>query len=193
MSEQQTQKRAYNKGATNSNKAKELQRQLEIIEDKIKIQELESRKITHQRDKLEEALLKEKQNSTALARDLNKCKKDLKKSKVKINTQNNQDKKIEDLEKKLERASKWCDCMEQEMDQFYLYAEYIGENWSSRKTSDVDLGRVVHDLTVCVRSSIISLDPLNKCGTDIPYNEPAWLSQRRAKRSLAKVQEKVKR
>ena len=100
--------------------------------------------------------------------------------KSKITTQN-QDKKIEDLEKKLKRGSKWCDCMEQEMDQFYLYAEYIGENWSSRKTSDVDLGRVVYDLTVCARSSMFSLDQLNKCGTDITYNEPAWLSERRAK------------
>ena len=85
-----------------------------------------------------------------MGRDLNKCKNELRKNKVeqnklqkrfkdldqmksKINTQNNQDKKIEDLEKKLERSSKWCDCMEQEMDQFYLYAEYIRENWSSRK------------------------------------------------------------
>ena len=105
--------------------------------------------------------------------------------KSKINTQNNQDKKIEDLEKKLERSSKWYDCMEQEMDQFYLYAEYIGENWSSRKTSDFDLGCVVHDLAVCVRHSMFSLDPL-KCGTDMAYNEPSWLSERRAKRSLAK-------
>ena len=79
---------------------------MDIINEKIKTKELESSKIILQRDKLEEALLKEKQNSTALARDLNKCKKNLKKNKVKINTQNNQDKKIEDLEKELECASK---------------------------------------------------------------------------------------
>ena len=148
------------------------------MNDKIKAQELESTKIILQRDTLEKTLLKEKQKTTALSRDLKNCKNELKKSKV---TTQNQDKKIEDLEKKLKRGSKWCDCMEQEMDQFYLYAEYIGENWSSRKTSDVDLGRVVYDLTVCARSSMFSLDQLNKCGTDITYNEPAWLSERRAK------------
>ena len=108
------------------------------------------------------------------------------------NTQITQDKTIKDLEEKFARASKWCDCIEQEMDQFYLYAEYIGENWSSRKTSEFDLGRVVYDLTKCVRNTIFSLDPLNKCGTDIDYNEPAWLSEKRAKRSLAIVKEKSK-
>ena len=114
-------------------------------------------------------------------------------------TQINQDKTIEDLKKKIKdlekkstRASLLCDCLEQEMDQFYMYAEYIGENWSSRKQSEVDLGRVVYDLTKCVNSTICSLNPLNKCGGDFDYNEPAWLSERRARRSLAKVKEKAK-
>ena len=59
------------------------------------------------------------------------------------------------------------------------------------KTSNFDLGCVVHDLTVCVRHAMFSLDPL-KCGTDMAYNEPSWLSERRAKRSLATVEEKLK-
>ena len=59
------------------------------------------------------------------------------------------EKTIKDLEKKSTRASMLCDCLEQEMDDFYLYAEYIGENWSSRKNSEFDLGRVVYDLTQC--------------------------------------------
>ena len=36
------------------------------------------------------------------------------------------------------------------------------------------------------------LDPLDKCGGDFDYDEPAWLTERRATRSLAKVKEKAK-
>ena len=76
---------AYNNRVTNSDKSKELQRQLDIIEDKIKTQELENNKIIQQRDRLEKTLSKEKQKTAALGRDLNNCKNELKKNKVEQN------------------------------------------------------------------------------------------------------------
>ena len=155
--------------------------------------------IVTRNNKLSEALAKEKQKSSTLGRDLRMCKEDLQKSMAANNTNINQaemienlKKKIKDLEEKFTRASLLCDCLEQEMDQFYMYAEYIGENWSSRKQSGSSLGRVVYDLTKCVNNTICMLDPLDKCGGDFDYHEPAWLSEKRATRSLAKVKEKAK-
>ena len=55
---------------------------------------------------------------------------------------NDQNEKIKDLKEKVDRTSQLCDCMEQEMDEFFLFAEYIEENWSTRKNSKFDLGCV---------------------------------------------------
>ena len=196
-------KRSYNSGAANVAKdlkrqldtmnekmkkqehganilAKDLKEQLDIMDKNMKTQETKNREIILQNDKLSETLAKEKQKSTALGRELRKCKEDLKRTMATSSTQITQDETIKELEKTIKylekkstRASMLCDCLEQEMDQFYMYAEYIGENWSSRKESEFDLGRVVYDLTKCVNSSICSLDSLNKCGGDFDYNEPA--------------------
>ena len=169
--------------------AKDLKKQLDIMEKNMKTLETKNKEIVLQNNKLSETLAMEKQKSNALARELKICKEDLQKSRA---TNNTQKKKIKDLEEKFTRASLLCDCLEQEMDQFYMYAEYIGENWSSRKQSGSSLGRVVYDLTKCVNNTICMLDPLDKCGGDFDYHEPAWLTERRATRSLAKVKEKAK-
>ena len=73
---------AYNNRVTNSDKSKELQRQLDIIEDKIKTQELENNRIIQQRDGLEKTLFKEKQKTAALDKDLKNCKEYLQKYNV---------------------------------------------------------------------------------------------------------------
>ena len=59
--------RAYNNRVTiTENNSKELQKQLDIMDDKIKAQELESSKIILQRDALDKTLLKEKQKNSCL-------------------------------------------------------------------------------------------------------------------------------
>merc|ERR1712215_49894 len=135
------------------------------MDKNMKTQEMKNREIVIKNNKLSEALAKEKQKSSALGRDLKMCEEDLQKSMAASNTNINQAetienlmKKIKGLEEKFTRASLLCDCLEQEMDQFYMYAEYIGENWSSRKESESSLGRVVYDLTKCVNSTFCRLD-----------------------------------
>merc|ERR1712215_62433 len=137
-----------------NNLAKDLKKQLDIMDRNMKTQETKNREIVIQNNKLSETLAMEKQKSTALGRELKMCKEDLQKSMAASTTHINQDETIEDLkktiknlEKKSTCASMLCDCLEQEMDQFYMYAEYIGENWSSRNQSESDLGRVVYDMT----------------------------------------------
>ena len=60
--------------------AKELKKQLDIIENKFKAQELENSKIIRQKQELEKSLAKEQHNSAALGSKLDKCLKDLKSS-----------------------------------------------------------------------------------------------------------------
>ena len=60
--------------------AKELKKQLDIMENKFKAQELENSKIIRQKEELEKSLAKEQQNSAALGSTLDKCLNDLKSS-----------------------------------------------------------------------------------------------------------------
>ena len=51
--------------------------------------------------------------------------KELDEMKDKVTKYNDQNEEIEDLKRKVKLTAQWCDCMEQEMDQFFLFAEYI--------------------------------------------------------------------
>ena len=124
--------------------ARDLKRQLDIMDKNMRSQEARNRDITRQNSKLNENLAKEKQNSSALGRELQLCKKDLQKNIATSKTQTNQDQIIQDLkteikdqENKSKQASLLCDCLQQEINDFYIYAEYIGENWSSRKIQNL--------------------------------------------------------
>ena len=60
--------------------AKELKKQLDIIENKFKAQELKNFKIIRQKQELEKSLAKEQHNSAALGSNLDQCLKNLKSS-----------------------------------------------------------------------------------------------------------------
>ena len=61
---------AFNSRVTKSDKSKELQKELDIIENKIRAQELENNKITQQKNNLNKMLSQEKKKTELLEKDL---------------------------------------------------------------------------------------------------------------------------
>ena len=72
----------------------------------------------------------------------------------------------------MDLTSQWCDNIECELDQLFLFAEHISKNWGQMITGDWDTGRVIHELSICVRNSMFMLDP-EKMGTFMEYIEPS--------------------
>ena len=86
---------------------------------------------------------------------------------------NNPSQELLDLRHKLGLTSSWCDNVEREIDQLFLFAEQISENMNQH--GGEDLGLLIHQMSQKARQSMFRLDP--KMSTTVDYERPVWLSK----------------
>ena len=170
-------KAAYNNSINKSeNKSKEIQKQLDIANNKLRAQESANSRLEQQRKDLDKALSQEKQRTAALDKELRdsrdesnkanvkmvklqKLFKDLDGKQSKVTESDEQAKKIQGLTNNLECAMKWCRALDQHVQDFFLFSAHIAENWHERKVEDLDLVEVASDLCDCVKHAMGMIRP----------------------------------
>ena len=75
--------------------------------------------------------------------DLKDLVKELDNMKAKIDEYNNPSEELLELRNKVDRTTRWCDNIESEIDQLFLFAEHISENWSLNQQGEEDIGRTI--------------------------------------------------
>ena len=120
--------------------------------------------------------------------ELNNLIKDLGGMKSKLVEYNNPSEELLDLRNKLARTSGWCDNLELEIDQLFLFAEHISENMNQH--GGEDLGLLIHQMSLCARQAMFMLQP--KMGTTMDYQRPEWLTKKLALKSMQNAEDKLK-
>ena len=176
--------------------------------NQLKAQETKLGKVDQERSKLKNTLDHQKVAATKQLKDLNECRNKLKvyeKKETELNRlinelgaiesnmvdYNNQSQELLDLKHKLALTSTWCDNVEREMDELFLFAEQISENIQH---GGEDLGLLIHKMSQKARESYFRLDPLSdkKMGKTIVYERPRWLTNKLTQKSLESAEEKLK-
>ena len=154
----------------------EIQKELDIANNKVRAQESANSRLEQQRKDLNKALSQEKQRTAALDKELRDSKYESNKVNVemaklqklvkypdgrqsKIKESNEQTKKIQGLRDNLECAMKWCGALDQHVQDFFLFSAHIAENWNERRVEDLDLAKVASDLCDCVIYAMGMLRP----------------------------------
>ena len=107
--------------------AKDLKKQLDIIENKFKAQELENSKIIRQKQELEKLLAKEQNNSAALGSKLDQCLINLKSSTEREHSMHERFKRLELMQTQLVNKVKLCES---------LYGPGSEDEYSSQSEND---------------------------------------------------------
>ena len=165
---------------------------MDIIEDKIRAQELENTKINKQKNNLNKTLSQEKQKTALLEKDLQDCKQEIQKyfvdlaelnkavkelEDIKIKITQDHSKEIEKLRGKSECAIKWCGALDQHVQDFFLFSAHIAENWKERNVENLNLAKVASDLCDFVKYTTGLFKP-GVMGTMRDFKQPAWLTKR---------------
>ena len=162
-------------------------------ENKLQAQEIKNVKMDQERSELRQALTQQREAATSMVEELKECKeklsgyenkitelnnlvKELDSMKAKLAEYNSPSEELLDLRNKLDRTSSWCDNIELEINQLFLFAEHISKNWSLNQQGDEDIGLVIHQLSLCARNAMFMLQP--KMGTAVDYQQPTWLTKR---------------
>ena len=78
---------------------------------------------------------------------------------------------------------KWCGAIDQHIQDFFLFSAHTAENWKVKEVEELNLAKVASDLSDCVKYTISMFRP-DKMGPICDFKQPAWLTERRAKKSL---------
>ena len=126
---------------------------------------------------------KEKLNSYEIEiTDLKDLVKELDNMKAKIDEYKNPSEELLELRNKVDNTTRWCNNIEGIFDQLFLFAEHISENWNLNQQGDEDIGRTIHQLSLCARNAMFMLQP--RMATFVDYQQPAWLTEKIALKSL---------
>ena len=78
---------------------------------------------------------------------------------------------------------KWCGAINLHIQDFFLFSAHIAENWKVKEVEELNLAKVASDLSDCVKYTMSLFRP-DKMGPTRDFKQPAWLTERRAKKSL---------
>ena len=182
-----------------------LQHLLKETENKLKAQEIKNVKMDQERSELKQALTRQREAATLMEEELKECKeklsgyenkitelnnlvKELDSMKAKLVEYNNPSEELLDLRNRLARTSGWCDNLELEIDQLFLFAEHISENMNQH--GGEDLGLLIHQMSLCARQAMFMLQP--KMGTTVDYQRPDWLTKKLVLKAMQNAENKLK-